>query len=204
MPAPAHLTAILTALGDGGSVDMAERVATLYGGTPEQLAGNTVGSVGSDASVLVGDALLAAAAGGGVVVTDVAPTLDAPDAAVEVTPEHAAAHAEFAAAVAADFTPSGLDEFAPPADPDADTDPEDDLDWEALDNTGAVVTPEQQASGVAEFLESEKAGDPIKAVPAPASNAVIRDWCLTNGVDVAVKGAVSKAARTAYDAAHTA
>lgn len=221
MPAAPHLAPIIDALGDGGSVDMAERVVALYGGTPDQLAANMAGSVGSDASVLVGDALLASAAEGGVVVTDVAPALDAPvtvEDAVLAGAGHLAAEAVASTsldgetidvgpvtvgealspeqvAAQADLNWTGPDDLAVAvaeeglAD-DPDVDPDDDVDW---DNEDA---PKPMPGG-----GGEPDAPPAALKPEPTT-AQIREWCLSNNVDVAVKGAVSKAARTAYDTAH--
>ena len=199
MPAPAHLHGILAVLGDGGTVDLAERVhrhiLDLPGADADMdalRAQNAALEAKVDAlRTLVGQSFYEAVGKLGDALTVTAVTITPDDDIVDVaclvirdqarviSEGNAEIHARIAAiqaerdanpllTISVERGPDGLD----------DDDPEDALDWQALEAA------------------------PVE-LPAPdPTNDEIRTWCLANEVPCSARGPVPRRSRDAYLAAH--
>lgn len=186
MPTPPHLTALLAALGDGGTVATCEAVCAAAGGTPGHVPAPHVDVV----MAALGDT--AARDTADRVVTVYTGALPAPAVEPAEAPEQPQEPA-------GDDNPAEAPEGdAPPVDEDSDPqnapadDPDDDIDWD--DNP--------EAADKAADIEAEQNLVTSIEASAPASAKDIRAWAKTTGIPVPTRGAIPSDIRAQYDAAH--
>ena len=186
MPAPDHLTPLLAALGDGGTVATAEAIVGAAGGLPGHvhtpLVETVMGALGDGATRDVAKRVVEV-----YYTAPLYPMLEAAIAAPPVVNESVEpVTPELAEAIAA-TAPD-----APEADANGGGDSDED-EWEA--------------SGLDEFagVASSANPDPEPAVDAPvveaASAATVRAWAKANGVTCPARGAIPTDVRDAYNAA---
>lgn len=174
MPTPPHLTALLAALGDGGTVATCEAVCAAAGGTPGHVPAPHVdvvmAALGDTAARDTADRVVT-------VYTDAAPAPAVEPAGAPETPQEPAGDDNDAEAAEVDAPPV-VDDSDPQSAPADDW--EEDIDWDD--------EPTEPA--------------PVDAPKPEPSAAVIRAWAKTTGVKVPARGGIPQDVRAAYDAAH--
>lgn len=178
MPAPDHLIPLLTALGDGGTVATAERIASAAGTGQPVTVDLVMDAIGTGATRDVAERVAALY---GTAVEDALAGPVVNETTEPVTPE-------LAEAIAAS------DPDAPEAAASGGEDSDED-EWEAsgLDEFAAPTEPKPE--------EATPAPEP-EAAPEPASAATVRAWAKASGVKVPARGAIPTDVRDAYNTAH--